>query len=104
MTSSTFRCAVEEVNNNVYCYVHGASSWRDFQPIVRAIREVVEVKPLAIVEGPDMRVFEFQHEGHVFSLVCDDAWGHEIRMKEAQNIVLMKLFASRLQRLFDKDS
>ena len=97
MANTGIRFAVEELNGKCLCYIHGAKSWKDFEPLVRILELGVKVRAIETVEGPDMRVFRFEFEGHVFSLVCDDAWGHEIQMHEPQSKSLMESLAERLQ-------
>jgi hypothetical protein len=104
MVNTVIRCAVEELNGKCLCYIHDAKSWKDFEPLVRTLELGVKVRAIETLEGPDMRVFRFEFEGHVFSLVCDDAWGHEIQMNEPQNKALMESLAERLQHILSQNA
>ena len=104
MANTGIGCAVEELNGKYRCYIHGAKSWKDFEPLVRMLELGVKVRAIKTVEGPDMRVFRFEFEGHVFSLVCDDAWGYEIQMNEPQNKALMESIAERLQQIVGQNA
>jgi hypothetical protein len=99
MAKMKIRCAVEELNGKFVCYIHGAKSWKDFDPLVRILELGLKVRSGETVEGPDMRVFRFEFQGHLFSLVCDDAWGHEIQMNVPQNKAVLESLAERLQHI-----
>jgi hypothetical protein len=99
LTNLHIRCSVAELNGKFVCYLHGADSWKDFAPLVYILEGSLGSRRIETVEGPDMQVFRFEFEGHMFSLVCDDAWGHEIQMSDPQNRNLLASLAEQLQRI-----
>ena len=101
MSKLKFNCVVEEVGGTVLCFIHGADRWQDFEQIVRQLQMFMKVEPVRTVDGPDVRVFEFVYIGHTFSLICDDAYGHELRMQNPQDNALMTSLAERLQQTFE---
>ena len=56
MPKTKIRCAVEELNGKLVCYIHGAKSWKDFDPLVRILELGLKVRSVETVEGPDMQV------------------------------------------------
>ena len=101
MSKLKVNCVVTEVSGNVLCFIHGADRWQDFEQLVRQLQMFNKVDSVRIVDGPDVRVFEFVYVGHAFSLVCDDAYGHELRMQNQQDIALMTSLAESLQQTFE---
>jgi hypothetical protein len=78
-------------------HLHNFGDWEDFVHLVDTLTSnKYYAKALRRIDGPDMRLFEFELHKTQFALVCDDPYGHELLTKNSEDMPLLRAIASQL--------